>query len=139
MPGRFRRVVDSGPVPTVDFWLDWRPRASVDQLRHVLPAIARGIGCQIVERELLTSGPGWAMFDLLDPELGPEPVGTMRAQEGEGGSQLFVAPGERRDEPALVALNRAALALYCGLLLRGLLAPPAPLEHPSPSLISTEA
>jgi hypothetical protein len=127
-------------VPSVDFWLDWRPRATVDRLRRVLPAIAGAAGLQVVERELLTTGPGWAMLDLLDPSVGQEPVGSMRAQDApEGGSQLFVAPADRRDEAALAALNRAALALYCGLLARGLLAPPPPLEAPLPPLISPEA
>jgi hypothetical protein len=133
-------VVDSATVPSVDFWLDWRPSASVDRLRRVLPAIADAAGLQVVERELLTSGPGWAMLDLHDPAAGQGPVGSMRAQDvPEGGSQLFVAPGERRDEAALAALNRGALALYCGLLVRGLLAPPPPLEPPAWPLVAPEA
>jgi len=127
-------------VPSVDFWLDWRPGASVDRLRRILPAVAEAAGLRVVERELLTTAPGWAMLELLDPATGPGSVGTMRAQDlPEGGSQLFVAPGERREEAALAALNRGALALYCGLLERGLLAPPAPLEPPGRPLVAPEA
>src|SRR5205823_4064721 len=82
-------VLDSATVPSVDFWLDWRPSASVDRLRRVLPPVAEAAGLRVVERELLTTGPGWAMLDLLDPATGPGPVGTMRAQDlPEGGSQL---------------------------------------------------
>jgi hypothetical protein len=127
-------------VPSVDFWLDWRPTASVERLRRILPPVAEAVGLRILERELLTSGPGWAMFDLLDPVIGPTPVGSMRAQDlPTGGSQLLVAPSERRDEAALAALNRGALALYLGLLARGLLAPPAPLETPARPLVAPEA
>jgi hypothetical protein len=127
-------------VPSVDFWLDWRPTASVDRLRRILPAVAQLAGLSVVERELLTSGPGWAMLDLLDPATGPGPVGGMRAQDlPGGGSQLLIAPGDRRDQAALAALNRGALALYCGLLARGLLAPPAPLEPPARPLVAPEA
>ena len=127
-------------VPSVDFWLDWRPTASVERLRRILPPVAEAVGLRILERELLTSGPGWAMFDLFDSAAGQPSVGSMRAQDvPTGGSQLLVAPAERRDEAALSALNRAALALYCGLLERGLLAPPPPLETPARPLVAPEA
>jgi len=133
-------VVDSATVPSVDFWLDWRPSASVDRLRQILPAVAAAVGLRVVEREMVTSSAGWAMLDLVDPASEGGAVGALRAQDVPGGgSQLFVAPGERRDPAALEALNRGALALYCGLLARGLLAPPAPLERPSPPLVPPEA
>ena len=124
-------------MPGVDFWLDWRPTASVNALRRVLPVIAKSHGYRLVERELVTTGPDWAMFGLHADGLGE--VGTMRAQTADGATQMFVGPGSRRDDVALAALNRAMLALYCGLLARGLLAPPGPLEVPGSPLIAPEA
>ena len=132
-------MLDSPTVPSVDFWLDWRPTASVDGLRRILPASAAAAGLGVVERELVSSGPEWAHFDLLDPAAGQGPVGSMRAQALPDGTQLLVTPANRRDEAALAALNRGALALYCGLLARGLLAPPPPLETPDRPLVPPEA
>ena len=128
-------MVDSATVPSVDLWLDWRPSAPVERLRSVLPAIASAHGYEVAERLTMTSGPGWALFDLRSPRF-EQPVGAMRAQDGaDGSTQLFLSPSALREPAALAELNRAALAIYCGLLLRGLLPPPAPFEPPEPPLL----
>lgn len=123
-------------MPGPDFWLELRPTASVDALRRIAPAIARASAFVLGERFLPNTAPGWALFEIVDPSLDTETIGSMRAQDlPEGGSQLLVTLGARRDDPTLSALNRAAVALYCGLLVRGLLAPPPPLSIPDPPLL----
>jgi len=122
-------------VPGPDFWLELRPTAPVEALRRIAPAIARASAYVLAERDLPNTAPGWALFEIFDPSLGAETIGSMRAQDlADGGSQLFVTIGARRDDAAVSGLNRAAVALYCGLLVRGLLAPPPPLSIPDPPL-----
>lgn len=133
-------MLDSAPVPSDHFWLDWRLAATVEQLRGLLPPLADATGGRLRERQTMTTGPDWALFDLIAPALGPDAaVGSLRAQNvPEGGAQLFVGPGSQRGDAAAAALNRAALGLYCALLLRGLLAPPPPFQSPDPPLIAAE-
>ena len=100
-------MLDSPTVPSVDFWLDWRPTASVDGLRLALPASAVAAGLRVVEREMMMSGPEWALFDLLDPAAGQGPVGSMCAQALPDGTQLLVTPADRRDIVTLVPARRS--------------------------------
>jgi hypothetical protein len=127
-------------VPSDHFWLDWRLETSVGTLRRIMPALVETAGCALRERQTMTTSAGWALFDLIAPAVGPDAaVGSMRAQNlADGGAQLFVGPGAQRGDEGAAALNRAALALYCGLLLRGLLPPPSPFQVPAPPLISPE-
>jgi hypothetical protein len=120
-------------VPGVDFWLDWRVVGTVERLRALLPRLVADLDYRVVEIESIATHAGWAQLSL---ERGGASFGMIRAQdEPDGRVQLLIAPSSARDEPSLAALNRAALALYCGLLLRGLLAPPSPLEVPSEPLV----
>jgi hypothetical protein len=129
-------VVDWTTVPGVDFWLEWRVVGTVAQMRTLLPRLVADHGYRFVEVESIATHAGWAQLSL---ERAGAPVGMVRAQdEPDGRVQLLIAPGSARDGPSLAALNRAALALYCGLLLRGLLAPPSPLEVPSEPLAPPE-
>jgi hypothetical protein len=122
-------------MPSVDLWLDWRPNVPVETLRALLPAIATSFGYRVDERHTLTTAPGWAMLDLRSPRF-EQPVGSMRAQDStDGSTQLFLSPSALRDPAALTELNRAALALYCGLLLRAVLPPPPPFELPDPPFL----
>jgi len=126
-------------VPGVDFWLDWTVAASVGTLRRLLPRLADAAGYRLREVESIVSHEGWAQL-ALEAEAFAGPFGIVRAQDvGDGRCQVVVAPGAARDDAALGALNRASLAFYCGLLARGLLAPPSPLETPSEPLLPTEA
>jgi hypothetical protein len=126
-------------VPGVDFWLDWSVAANVGTLRRLLPRLAGEAGYRASEVESIVTHEGWAQFALESDALA-SPFGIVRAQDGaDGRAQVIVAPGAARDAAALDALNRAALAFYCGLLARGLLAPPPPLETPSEPLLPTEA
>jgi hypothetical protein len=121
-------VVDSRPVPGLDFWLDWTLGAPVEELRVLLPRLALAAGYRIDEQQSANTAPGWAMFRLWAPNT-PEAIGSARAQDtGEGRAQLLVGPGAARDEAALVELNRLGLHLYVELLRRGLLTPPPPFE-----------
>jgi hypothetical protein len=127
-------VVDSPAVPGVDFWLDWRVRTTVEHLRGLLPRLLADIGDQLVEIESIATHVGWAQLSL---EADGAAVGMIRAQdEPDGRAQLLIAPGAAREPDDLAALNRAALALYCGLLSRGLLDPPPPLEVPNKPLVA---
>jgi hypothetical protein len=126
-------------VPGVDFWLDWSVAASVGTLRRLLPRLADEGGYRLREVESMVTDEGWAQL-ALEADAFAGPFGIVRAQDvGDGRSQVIVAPGAARDAAALLALNRAGLAFYCGLLARGLLAPPPPLETPSEPLLPTEA
>ncbi|HEV8638183.1 MAG TPA: hypothetical protein VG370_28555 [Chloroflexota bacterium] len=126
-------------MPGVDFWLDWSVGATVGQLRRLLPCLVADAGYRLREVESMMTHGGWAQL-ALEADAFPRPFGTVRAQDaGDGRSQVIVAPGPARDPAALLALNRAALALYCGLVARGLLAPPPPLEAPADPLLPTEA
>jgi hypothetical protein len=126
-------------VPGVDFWLDWSIAADVGTLRRLLPRLAADAGYRLREVESVATHEGWAQL-ALEADAFSEPFGIVRAQDaGDGRSQVIVAPGAAREDAALLALNRATLALYCGLVARGLLAPPPPLEPPSEPLLTTEA
>ena len=126
-------------MPGLDFWLDWRVAASVERLRRLLPQVVGQAGYRLREVESTMTHQGWAQLALESDAFG-EPFGIVRAQDGgDGRAQVIVAPGAAREPGALAALNRAALALYCGLLARGLLAPPPPLETPSEPLVPSEA
>ena len=130
-------MVDSATVPGVDFWLDWRVDATVEHLRRLLPRLAAEATCEVVEIESIATHAGWAQLAVQSEG---RQVGMLRAQdEPDGRAQVLIAPGSARDEAALAALNRASLALYLGLIARGLLAPPPPLEVPSEPLVSPEA
>lgn len=131
-------MLDSPPVPSDHFWLDWRLAATVEQLRGLLPPLVDSANGRLSERQTMTSAPDWALFDLIAPALGPDAVvGSLRAQNlPDGGAQLLVGPGSQRGDAASAALNRTALALYCALLLRGILAPPPPFQPPDPPLIA---
>ena len=133
-------LLDSFAVSSDHFWLDLRLETTVETLRRVMPGLVESAGCALRERQTMTSSADWALFDLIAPDLGPDAaVGSMRAQDlAEGGAQLFVGPGAQRGDEGAAALNRVALALYCGLLLRGILAPPAPFQVPLPPVISPE-
>jgi hypothetical protein len=129
-------VVDSPTVPGVDFWLDWRVATTVERLRRLLPSLVEPAGYRLAEVESIATHAGWAQLSL---EADGAAVGMIRAQdEPDGRAQLLIAPGAARDPRALNALNRASVALYCGLLARGLLDPPPPLEPPSEPLIPIE-
>lgn len=121
-------------MPSVDFWLDWSLRSNVETLRHALPEIASASGFRVDEVETFTTSPGWAMFALIDPAVSSTPVGSARAQDSDGAAQMFIGPGQDRSEAGLTALNRIAVVLYAGLILRGALAPPLPMESPSPPI-----
>lgn len=132
-------MVHSPIVPGLDFWLDWSVDATVERLRRLLPVLVAPAGYRAREIESMMTHAGWAQVALEAPELA-QPFGIVRAQDaGEGRAQLIVAPGPGRSPAELAALNRAGLALYCGLLSRGLLDPPAPLERPAQALVPPEA
>ena len=134
-----RPVVHSAAVPGLDFWLDWSVAADVGALRRLLPRLAGEAGYRVREVESLVTHEGWAQL-ALEADGFAGPFGIVRAQDvGDGRSQLLVAPGAARDDAALLALNRASLAFYCGLIARGLLAPPPPLEPPPEPLLPPEA
>ena len=120
-------------MPGVDFWLDWKVTTTVERLRQLLPRLLRPHAYALAEVESIATHAGWAQLSL---EANGRAVGMIRAQdEPDGRAQLLIAPGADRDPEDLAALNRAALALYCGLLAGGLIAPPPPLEVPSPPLV----
>ncbi len=135
--GRVRYcVVDSPPVPGLDFWLDWTLGATVEELRALLPRLAAAAGYRIDEQQSANTAPGWAMFRLWAADV-PEAIGSARAQDvGDREAQLFVGPGAARDEAALADLNRLGLHLYVELLRRGLLTPPPPFELPTRPLVA---
>ena len=76
-------MLDCRPVPGADFWLDWSLSASVEQLRRLLPELAKAAGYRIDEQVSAATGPGWATFALRSTRIA-EPIGQIwYAQETE--------------------------------------------------------